>query len=553
MATIVWTGVEHGRSLDRDVRRGAVRDVESLALIQTTVVESVHQMLTTVSSLPEFRIGDLEAQEQILQDVLARNPKYVNISRTDEKGVVVVSGRLDAEIDLSHRRHVRMALDGAGFVAGEFVQAVVDDEYSFPFAISIRDPSGDVTGALTAVYFLDAYNDFVDIIKKLEYSVVSIADHRGIRIFSSRESDQASVVGVAVDRGKWKAIRSGTDHGTITYSDTNDVDWFLAYRKLRLTSTEAPYLYLFSGIPEAVVRRPAVLTLKRNVGLLLVAAIMSIVIALALNRRFIGSKLRALQNTVMRIQSEEYSTRVGPIGTPREIGVVADAIDGMAQALEQRMFEQQQHKQAMAQALDEKNDLLREVHHRVKNNMQLILSIISLERNSGSDQEPLSDRIDARIRTMSAVHEVLYEAQALSAIEIPKLLKRVADLCMFGNPTVPISVAAVPCWVKLDRAVSLALATNEIISTLVRISQGFEPRSPVELKLERNGDHALLVAHIADSPNGGRPKVGVDDSVKMLLVDALVQQLHGEISTLNEAGTIAIGITFEVEWNGGTF
>lgn len=191
----------------------------------------------------------------------------------------------------------------------------------------------------------------------------------------------------------------------------------------------------------------------------------------------------------------------------------------------------------LTKALSVKNMLLKEVHHRVKNNMQVIISLLRLQMDSFDDEkvEEAMSASELRIKAMGNVHEMLYSHEDISEINIKEYFHSLVDEArsaydIFGNVLVKIETDVI---LSMEAAVYTGLIINELVSNAYKYafdSNGGE--ITVSLLLEGN-DHVLRVC---DNGKGGE-LVGSANSLGMNLVQTLVtQQLKGNISTSTDKG-----------------
>lgn len=476
LAIIIATGVEYGATLEQAARDQAKRHLTTLALIQNTVTAGVRQTLTTLATLPAFQDNQKEEQLEILREVLWRNPEYLHMSRVDTKGITRVAPSLEDPRDLSSRLHVGRALAGEGFVAGEYVRALVEGKAVFPYAVTLRDRQGQVSGALTLTYRLDAYQDVLDMLDLPREIRLCLADHRGVTLFSSNpeclEAGFARSLLFSPDSPLCIRDESFPQADGITtglHRDKGGNRIFVASRALRLSPLDPPFLYLLLALPEEEVLRPARRILLRNLVIMATAGAVSLALALFFSRRMLQSKLVYLMEAVSRISKSDLTARVSLDNAPRELLHLARAVDHMAESLETRSRERDRTERDLAASLEERGELLREVHHRVKNNMQLILSILHLEADYRQDMEHFVVQLESRLRAIASVHESLYGGSSFASIHLAELLEHLAVVSRgiysdVPDITVDVQVHPENIRIHLDQAVPLALIVNELLA-----------------------------------------------------------------------------------------
>ena len=194
-------------------------------------------------------------------------------------------------------------------------------------------------------------------------------------------------------------------------------------------------------------------------------------------------------------------------------------------------------------ALDEKKLLLKEIHHRVKNNLQIVTSLLNIQSEYVTDQ--LSKeyfRVSAdRVRAIALIHQQLYSSINLSQINFELYLKDLVNhlfkLYCFNPEKIKINIHASEITMDMDNAMTCGLLVNEIITNSLK--HAFPGKRKGEIKIDlkkRNGEYFL---NIYD--NGvGMPEI--DDvkekkSLGMELIKMLSEQLDASIEVKNEKGT----------------
>jgi PAS domain S-box-containing protein len=207
-------------------------------------------------------------------------------------------------------------------------------------------------------------------------------------------------------------------------------------------------------------------------------------------------------------------------------------------------------------ALAEKEALLKEVHHRVKNNLQLITSLLSLQ--SDRSDRPVADVLAEsrdRVRAMAMVHENLYRTGDLGRVpmagHITRLCQQLAEAYADGH-RVHVRVSSNDLTLDLDRAVTCGLIVNELVSNALKhaFPDGRAGGISVELAPADGGGHVLVVR---DDGVGLPAQIDLArvDSLGLQLVHDLAAQLHATVDVSREGGT-AFRITFDGDDGAGT-
>ncbi len=213
--------------------------------------------------------------------------------------------------------------------------------------------------------------------------------------------------------------------------------------------------------------------------------------------------------------------------------------------------ESKKDKQRIEDSLREKEVLLREIHHRVKNNMQVISSLLSLQSKDIEEENILKifKESQRRIRTMAMVHEKLYGSEDLSKVDFSKYISSLVQYLFhsFGIDSEKISIKqdVKKIFLDINTAIPVGLLTNELISNSLKHAFPEGGKGEVEVSMERRDDGKI---RLMVSDNG----VGIEDeldlnkigSFGLQLVKMLTEQLHGDIKVESNEKTSFI-ITFE--------
>ena len=209
------------------------------------------------------------------------------------------------------------------------------------------------------------------------------------------------------------------------------------------------------------------------------------------------------------------------------------------QELEAAIESTERAKESAEQASSEKGLLLREIHHRVKNNLQIIVSLLNLQAGSRDDEEFRSDisEVTDRIMSMAVVHELLYESGDFSSLDFAAYLERIAaGAARTAGPACELKLDLRPVRVSLDKAVPCALIVSEALTNAIKHGKGPDGRSSIRLRL-CEWDHHVEI-EVADSGPGFTPGIHELErhGIGVTLMTALAEQVQGRISFGNSGG-----------------
>lgn len=228
-------------------------------------------------------------------------------------------------------------------------------------------------------------------------------------------------------------------------------------------------------------------------------------------------------------------------------GSPADAPDIVCVA--QDISARKQAEEQLRASLDEKEVLLREIHHRVKNNLQVIASLLHVQSKKVEDENArrLFSESQDRIRSMAFIHERLYQSEDLSQVNFSAYLDRLTEHLYRSHGValrdVTCELDSEDAILSVDRAIPAGLIVNELVSNALEHAFPDERDGVITVAFSTSEDHGCL--RISD--NG----VGVDDTDAMerdqtlglRLVKGLVRQLRGEMD-IDGTGGLTYTINF---------
>jgi PAS domain S-box-containing protein len=209
--------------------------------------------------------------------------------------------------------------------------------------------------------------------------------------------------------------------------------------------------------------------------------------------------------------------------------------------------EQKRAEERLRVSLEEKETLLRELHHRVKNNLQLISSMLILQAQHIQDPAAFAayNEIQNRIRSMALIHAKLYQAEDLAKINFTKYLQELTTALIhsygFSADRVSVTLNAPGVMLNLNTAVPLGLIINELVSNCLKHALPENRRGEILIDLHAEDDGSYLL-RVADNGIGFPEGLDITSTATLglQLVNTLVEQLKGTIQLERGAGTTFI-------------
>ena len=197
----------------------------------------------------------------------------------------------------------------------------------------------------------------------------------------------------------------------------------------------------------------------------------------------------------------------------------------------------------LKQSLAEKDVLFKEIHHRVKNNLQIISSLLNLESRQIKDQKALASFNESknRIRSIATLHEQLYRSKDVSRIDFTAYMRNMTNYLLrtygVGNDFIRVNMNTERIYLDLNTAIPCGLIVNELVSNAIK--HGFPDGGQGEIKIDfkKKDDKYFLSV----SNNGVRFPKGLDinncTTLGLELISSLSKQLKGKLSLTREGVT----------------
>jgi two-component sensor histidine kinase len=252
----------------------------------------------------------------------------------------------------------------------------------------------------------------------------------------------------------------------------------------------------------------------------------------------IGRPVRRLTRAAEAYSRGDLSAHP-PLTGPAELRNLASMFNEMAVRIAGRETE-------LHEAIETREAMMREIHHRVKNNLQIVTSLLNLQAKAvqGESAQRAFNDIQTRVRALALVHRYLYESEDLQSVNLGAFLKELAASLQLSygisQEQVSIEVEADAVWDVSDRAVPLALFMTETMSNalkhafpqgrqgVIRIVLKSMTDSVVRFSVEDNGVGLTEAQMIAQ---------GSQASLGMSLIKAFARQVDGKLTISGPPGT----------------
>ncbi|SMD31858.1 Two-component sensor histidine kinase, contains HisKA and HATPase domains [Reichenbachiella faecimaris] len=209
--------------------------------------------------------------------------------------------------------------------------------------------------------------------------------------------------------------------------------------------------------------------------------------------------------------------------------------------IKERVKEIEKQKDIIAKSLIEKESLLKEIHHRVKNNLQIIASLLYLQSGKfeNEDFKRVLEEGQGRVRSMALIHQKLYENDDLKSIPFDEYLTELVGeiRASFGMVQIQLNVEAKDIFFDVDTAVPLGLIVNELATNAFKYAFAKVPKGSFSISLTQEGNRYML--SVKDDGQGIPDEIDIKKtkSLGLRLVRMLSQQLEGDFVFESKDGT----------------
>ena len=516
----IFQGIERARADGDNVHDRLVQSAQSLAAAQDNLLSSAEQIARAVSNVTAVRAVRPDC-DTVLKEALVGITYFGNLARVDRDGLVVCSALPAARgLSVASLPIFRTAKQSFGFVVSSALPAPVLQNSVVVGMLTLRRPGGQFNGTLTIALNTEWLDSLMRSHAPTKDTVVFAFD-RNRRILSSNNRGVAqALVGNLVPGREIDRLKDGTDskggRWTFTQKRLHDGALFVAYGARQSTLFGATYVSVAADFLTPV--------------LMIILAWTAIWFA---TEQQVTRWISHLRRISAAYRGGHYSIRPRLDGAPREFVSLGDGLSEMASSIQDR-------DRRLRDAVEQKSVLIRETHHRVKNNLQVVMSLLNLQAAQLRDPSAREALMQAQMRigALALVHRILHEIEFQDTVDLKRVLHDLAHQIaegMQGNDGhIRIDEDIVSRTVSGDFAVPIALFVAEVLTNTFK--HAFPPgeKGLISISLKKEGHDSL---RLAVKDNGA----GFDGSMEAgglgsRLIDSLAQQLGGTATTCSVPG-----------------
>ena len=220
----------------------------------------------------------------------------------------------------------------------------------------------------------------------------------------------------------------------------------------------------------------------------------------------------------------------------------SDKNNRLISTLQERNKLRDEHIRLIENSLTEKDLMLKEVNHRVKNNLQIIISLLKMQLIHTDNREIKESFIETinRLESISLIHDMLYSKGDYSSVSGKKYLEDLIEFLInsFGvSDRIEIQYEIEDVKIETDQAVTLGIITNEVITNSIKYAFGKSNNGIIRIVLKSSPNGNIFI--LSDNGSGipSEAKDGMDRGLGINLIRSLSKQLHAELIIETEKGT----------------
>jgi len=448
----LFQGVARARLDIANVHERLLQSARTVAAGDQNLLAAAEQVLRAVGSLSEVR-GMNGNCDGVLADTLIGVRYFSNLTRIDAKGRVACSAMALARgLNVSDYNIFQDARKTSQMTVSNALTSRVTGQPVIGAMLALHKPDGSFDG--TVAISLDVH--WIDYMMRASQlpkgAVVAVYDKSG-KVIATNDKD----VGQALARA---ALASGTAWDVASATDSRGGQWRYGNAAL-----EGGSIFVAFAMGESRLFGPTYL----HVGLDFLLPILMIGFAWGaiwfFTDRGITQWINYLRRIAAAYRSGHYVIRPDLADAPVEFKLLGDALSEMAEGIQDR-------DRRLRENVELKTTLIREIHHRVKNNLQIVMSLLSIQAQQVKDAGAKEALIQAqtRINALALVHRILNELEDTSTLDIRQLLEELAHQIAGGmsNDNVTVEVDVPSRVVSGSVAVALALFTVEAMTNIFK-------------------------------------------------------------------------------------
>ena len=530
-ALAVLQAITAFRTSARALEENLGQSAQLAANERENTISASQEILTSLAVNPDVRLRQGAACRRALSRAIAGLEQYSGAAVVDLQGTLTCSsGPMKSVVNEGDLNWFRDVMTGSKFVVSDVLMSRWLDKWGLVAAVPLPDDQGVIQGAVSLFIDLQGLTRRYERVTESEADQAVLLDAKGDLITAA---DDISRVRRSLPNDQ--LIKANLKPATQTFTAKGEDGTSRLYVISPLLEGR---IFVILGEPLMVAMGPLALQVAWGVLAPLLMWALAIAVVWFGIEHLVVRWITYLERVTSAYANGRHTVRPERVSAaPAEIRSLGETFTRMADLISAR-------EQQLRESLAQKEILVREIHHRVKNNLQLVMSLLNLHARRIRDPRAEAAFADARsrINALATLHRRLYESENLQHVEVRWFLD---DLCVElrrsglpSNRDIELAVQAPDEVIGPEVAVPLGLLVTEAITNAYK--HAFQGRSEgrIDVLVARESPTHLLVT-VRDNGTGFDPSAPTENTggLGRPLIDAFVRQLHGELTIKTDQGT----------------
>lgn len=536
-ALAVLQAISSYNSSMRILEQNLAQAAQLSATEQVNMISASREILTSLAAQSDIRVGEGPACRRALQRAIGGLDQYAGAAIVNAKGEFTCASRpMRSAVHVEDRTWFKSIMSGDGFVISDLIVSRWLGTWGIVTAVPLVDDEGIIKGGVMLFIGLDWLTR--------RYHYGNEADDTAFALLDS----QGEIITGEPERSPVKSplpTRDIVNEHLRTHLQGVQTQTFRArghdgvWRLYAISPLLGGRIFVILGTPMLTAIGPLALQVAWGVFTPLLMWVLAIAVVWFGIEHLVVRWISYLERITSAYAAGRHNVRPERVSAaPAEIKSLGETFSRMADLLSAREHE-------LRESLAQKEILVREIHHRVKNNLQLVMSLLNLHARRIRDPraEVAFAEARSRINALATLHRRLYESENLQEIDLRWFLE---DLCaelrrggLSRGRNVELMVDSPSEVIGPDVAVPLGLLVTEAITNAYKHAFNERDGGHICVQVVRESPSSLLLT-IRDDGTGFDASASAPDQAGLgrSLIEAFVRQLRGELALRSEDGTV---------------
>lgn len=544
-ALAVLQAISSYNSSMRILEQNLAQAAQLSASEEVNMIAASREILTSLAAHPDIRVGTGPACRRALQRAIGGLDQYVGAAVVNAEGVMTCSSaRMRSTVKVADRAWFRDVMRGDAFVVSDLIVSRSVGDWGIVTAVPLVRDQGLIDGSVALFIGLDWLARRYQRTGDAGNSAFALLDGRGEIITSENKRSPARSPLPRKQLLTEQLQQQLSTAQTRTFrARGHDGVW----RLYAVSPLLEGRIFVVLGTPVLTAIGPLALQVAWGIFAPILMWALAIAVVWFGIEHLVVRWITYLERITSAYAAGRHSVRPERVSAaPAEIRSLGETFSRMADLISAREAE-------LRDSLEQKEVLVREIHHRVKNNLQLVMSLLNLHARRIRDPraEVAFAEARSRINALATLHRRLYESESLQEIDLKWFLE---DLCaelrrggLSRGRTVELAVDSPNEVIGSETAVPLGLLVTEAITNAYK--HAFNERAGGHILVEaRRESPTSLVLSVRDDGTGLEAGSVASDGngLGRSLIEAFVRQLRGELEIRSDEGTL-VRVRFPVK------